>query len=121
MGGWWDNPPPTHMRMVALKLQQFQCNPKKNFLRRLAFPMLFCQSPPPHGGGIAKGGGYHDQLILSVVQSPLPWGDRPDIRGGITRGLGGGGGGLQGSAAGTATPRRPPSVLLGAQETLKAE
>ena len=52
--------------MVALMLQQFQYNLKKNFLRRLVFPILFCQSDgPPHGGGgglqrggLRGGGGY---------------------------------------------------------------
>ena len=41
--------------MVALKLQQFQSNLKKNFL---VFPMLFCQSDgPPQGGGVTEGAG----------------------------------------------------------------
>ena len=40
--------------MVALKLQQFQYNLKKNFLRHLVFPMLF----GPSDGGTAKGEGY---------------------------------------------------------------
>ena len=43
--------------MVALKLQQFQYNLKKNFLRRL-FPMPFGPTdPPPPGGGRLQGGG----------------------------------------------------------------
>ena len=36
-----------HHTMVALKLQQFQYNPKKIFLWRLAFPMLFSPSDDP--------------------------------------------------------------------------
>ena len=51
-----------HHKMVALKLQQFLSNLKKNFVRRLwrlVFPMLFCQSdgPPHEGGGLQGGGG----------------------------------------------------------------
>ena len=59
--------------MVALKLQRFQCNPKKIFLRclwLLVFPMLFCQSDGP---GIAGGRGgpkvskkYHVRHHLEV-------------------------------------------------------
>ena len=51
-------PPPLHYTMIALKLQQFQYNRKKCFLRRLLFPMLFGPSdgPPPKGGGNCKWG-----------------------------------------------------------------
>ena len=46
-----------HHTIVALNLQQLQCNLKKIFLWRLVFPMLFCQSDgPPSVGGIARGG-----------------------------------------------------------------
>ena len=49
-----------HYIIVALKLQQFQYNRKKTFLRhlgRLVFPFLFSQSPPKGGGGGGLQGG----------------------------------------------------------------
>ena len=48
-----------HHTMIALKLQQFQYNLKKNFLRHALFPMLVRPSdaPPPGGGGDCRGGG----------------------------------------------------------------
>ena len=47
-----------HRIMVALKLQQCQCNLKKILLRRLVFPVRFGPSePPPPGGLDFEGGG----------------------------------------------------------------
>ena len=46
--------------MVAPRMQQFQYHPKKNFLRRLVFPVLLGESdgsPVARGGGDFKGGG----------------------------------------------------------------
>ena len=50
-----------HHTLIALKLQQFQYNPKKIFLQCLqclVFPVLFgpSEGPPPQGGG--GGGGF---------------------------------------------------------------
>ena len=63
-----DGGPQLHHTMVALKLQQFQCNRKKDFLRRLwrlGYPMLFKGSdaphPPPPRGGLQ--GGYNTYAL----------------------------------------------------------
>ena len=66
--------------MVALKLQQFQHNLKKNRgdfprrLWRLVFPMLFGLSD---GGGIARGGDFkgdrgHDCHPSNHMRAPTP-------------------------------------------------
>ena len=47
-----------HHTMVALKVQQFQYNLERNFLRRVVFPMFLGQvTVPPPGGGDCKGCG----------------------------------------------------------------
>ena len=65
--------------MVALKLQQFQYDLKKSFLRRLVFPMLLGQSE--------LGGGEGDKrLLLSMTLLHMGAGYRG---GGMLQGGGG--------------------------------
>ena len=70
---------------------QFEYNVKKNFLRRLVFPMLFGPSDsPPHegGGGLQRGGGgYNGPWPRAGVlgadcrgcSQPEPLGRRPEV------------------------------------------
>ena len=76
--------------MVALKLQQFQCNLKKIFLRRvrrLGFPMLSCQSDdPPRGGVTGGGGGSCDHPSVQHCQKLSPTAGMPQRHQSTTRG-----------------------------------